>query len=237
MLKQILSILMKPIFLWLLLFISCATAQSISIVKSFPAPTPYMADITWRDSTLVVLGLRNHTLYLLNPATGAIRDSIPTAVNGALGLTIKDGYFWLANFRGRSLVKIDNHGNKLKTVKLPFRNPMGIEWDGTSFRIASSEPPNKIVAVDSTGTLMNYFFFPYPTPFGLTANDSLIWCVNNIYCCGATIYAFESATGNLLYEFPAPEGGKVINGLAWDGNYLWIADQSQKRIYQVKITP
>jgi len=212
-------------------------SQTGTLIDSFPAPTTYMADIAWDGGYLLVLGLKNHILYRINPETGEVVDSLPIRIHSGLGLAGKNGKIWVGSYSGHAVKQIDARGKVVKSIPIPVSNPMGLAWDGTAFWVADSKPRERIVKVDSLGNLLSYFYFPGSNPFGLTADSLTVWCANNIYCCGATIYRFKKSTGEQLESFECPNNGKVVNGLAWDGKFLWIADQSNKMIYRVKVEP
>ncbi|MFQ5582972.1 MAG: FlgD immunoglobulin-like domain containing protein [Calditrichia bacterium] len=210
------------------------SAQPGTLLKTLPSPTNQLSDLTWDGSYLYLLGLSNHVIYQIDTTDGSVVNTINTGISGALGLTYKDGYFWLSVISDNSLKKIDQNGSVIKSVAIPANQNIGIEWDGTYFRIADSgSPDEKILTVDSLGNLVGSFLFPGDSPFGLTWDGNTIWCADNHMSGVAMIYQFEPSTGTVITSFPCPNGGGAANGLAWDGEHLWIADQSNDLIYKV----
>ena len=225
------------LFLVVFLFIGLLQAQPGTIINNFPSPTNNPADLTWDGQYLYLLGLTTHLLYKIDPSNGQVLGTYPVPVSGAMGLTYVDGYFWISRITDHSLKKIDLNGNILKSVPIPVQQPIGIEWDGQAFWVAESYPPDeKIYRIDSTGTVLSSFLFPGDSPFGLTWDGNTIWCANNNMSGLAVIYQFDT-NGNILYSLPAPNNPGAVNGLAWDGQYLWEADQTHDRIIQFEGHP
>ncbi len=213
-------------------------SQPGTVINQFPSPVSNPADLAWDGQYLYLLGLTDHKIYQIDPTNGQVLSSISTGITGALGLTYFDGHFWISRISDNTLNKLDTNGNIIKTVSIPTGQCIGIEWDGTAFWVADSDPPSeKIVQVDSTGTLLHSFLFPGDSPFGLTWDGQTIWCADNHMSATAIIYQFDPITGTIITSFPCPYGGGAANGLAWDGQYLWIADNSNDKIYQVEGNP
>jgi hypothetical protein len=224
------------IFLFILLS-NVLWAQPGTILKNFPSPTNNPADLAWDGQYLYLLGLTTHLIYKIDPNNGQLLGTTPIGVSGTMGLTYVDGYLWISCISDHSLKKLDSNGNILKSVPIPVQQPIGIEWDGQAFWVAESYPPDeKIYRIDSTGTVLSYFLFPGDSPFGLTWDGSTIWCANNQMSSLAVLYQFDTS-GNILFSMPAPNNPGAVNGLAWDGQYLWEADQTHDRIIQFEGHP
>ncbi len=48
----------------------------------------------------------------------------------------------------------------------------------------------------------------------------------------SVIYALKPDNGSVLYSFPVPVSDNYLTGLAWDGSYLWGADNYKGWVYQ-----
>ncbi|RMF56404.1 MAG: T9SS C-terminal target domain-containing protein, partial [Calditrichaeota bacterium] len=196
------------------------------------------ADLTWDGTHLYLLGLVDHVIYQIDTTDGTVLSTVNTGLSGAIGLTYREGYFWVSIVSQNVIKQVDFNGNVLSTLPIPTQQCIGMEWDGETYRIADSGAPDeKIVQVDTLGNLISSFLFPGDSPFGLTWDGSTVWCSNNNPGGVATIYQFDPLTGNVITSFPCPNGGGAANGLTWDGNYLWIADQTNNLLYQVEGNP
>lgn len=213
-------------------------AQPGTVIQQFNAPITHLADLAWDGNYLYLLGMTDHNIYQIDPTNGQVLGSVSTGISGALGLTYCHGYFWISVIQGNTIKKLDASGNVLKTISIPAAQNIGMEWDGTAFRIADSgSPDEKILQVDSTGQLLGSFLFPGDSPFGLTWDGNMIWCANNNMGGSAIIYQLDPVDGTICCSFPCPNGGGSANGLTWDGQYLWIADNTNNLIYQVEGNP
>jgi len=233
---------MKKRYLFLAIFmfsIPAAFAQPGTVLQTLNSPTSSLADLAWDGTYLYLLGLADHNIYQIDPENGNVLGTVSTGISGALGLTFKDGYFWVSVVSDHTLKKLDANGNVIQSLPIPAAQNIGIEWDGSAFRIADSGAPDeKILTVDTSGVLQSFFLFPGDSPFGLTWDGNTIWCANNQGTGGvATIYQFDPETGAVLTSFPCPNSGSAANGLAWDGQHLWIADQTNHLIYRVEGNP
>ncbi|RMI25200.1 MAG: T9SS C-terminal target domain-containing protein [Calditrichaeota bacterium] len=226
------------ILMAMLLFSFHTLAQPGRVIRTFPSPTPHLADLTWDGTYLYLLGLTDHIIYKLDPNNGNVLGTISTGITGALGLTYRNGHFWVSVVSDNTLRELDANGQVIRTVSIPSQQAIGIEWDGQTFRVADSGAPDEeILQVDTLGNLLSSFLFPGDSPFGLTWDGNTIWCADNNLGGVATVYQFDPVTGNIITSFPCPNGGGAVNGLAWDGQYLWVADQSNDLIYQVEGNP
>ncbi len=233
---------MKKRYLFFAVFmfsIAAALAQPGTVLQTLNSPTSSLADLAWDGTYLYLLGLVDHNIYQIDPANGNVLGTVSTGLTGALGLTFKDGYFWVSVLSDHTLKKLDANGNVIQSLPIPAAQNIGIEWDGQYFRVADSGAPDeKILTVDTLGALQSFFLFPGDSPFGLTWDGNTIWCANNQGTGGvATIYQFDPETGAIITSFPCPNSGSAANGLAWDGQYLWIADQTNHLIYRVEGNP
>ncbi len=226
-------------FLTFIFFLCTLTiAQPGTVVNSFASPASNSAGLAWDGQHLFLLGLTDHIIYEIDPVNGQVLSTTPTGISGALGLTYRNGHFWVSVINGNTLQELDASGNVIRTIAIPSQQCIGIEWDGANFRVADSGAPNEeILEVDTLGNLVSSFLFPGDSPFGLTWDGSTIWCANNQNSGAATVYQFDPANGAVITSFPAPNNARAINGMAWDGQYLWLADNTNDMIYQVEGNP
>ncbi len=223
----------------LLFLVSPGLSQPGTVIQSFSSPTQHLSDLTWDGNYLYLLGLADHNIYQIDPNNGNVLSTVSTGISGALGLTYKNGHFWVSVVADNTLKKLAPDGSIIKSVSIPTAQCIGIEWDGATFRVADSgSPDEKIIQVDSLGNLISSFLFPGDSPFGLTWDGNTIWCADNQMGGGAApIYQFDPGDGSIITSFYCPNSGRAVNGLAWDGQYLWLADQTNDMIYQVEGNP
>ncbi len=77
---------------------------------------------------------------------------------------------------------------------------------------------------------------PSPVPLytlDLAGTGTSLWVIDNSY---DTVYNIDQVSGDLLNKFVFEPGEQIdLQGIAWDGNYLWIASRSD--IYKVNSEP
>ncbi len=81
--------------------------------------------------------------------------------------------------------------------------------------------------MDTTGALLSTFT-PAHGNRDMTFDGTYLWATD---WQEEAVYKYDTSTCAIVFSFSAPFGGKA-NGMAWDGNYLWIG-QEGGQIWQV----
>jgi hypothetical protein len=102
--------------------------------------------------------------------------------------------------------------------------PCGLEWDGAALWITSAYM-GMIYRFDPfTETILTSFEGPTNYLRDLAWDGVSLWVVS--WNWPRNIYRLDPVDGSVMTSFPAPFSGHP-NGLAWDGNYLWIGEEDE----------
>jgi hypothetical protein len=178
-------------------------------------------------------------VYFLNPSTGAVLKTIDPVANDTIGSLEWDG----ANIRvanvttgAGSINTINpNTGVQTGTIPAPPGRGEGLAYDGTIFYYSTITRIHVIKAV-APFTVVRSF----PPPGGGTCR-ALTRGGGFLFCGTATgnIVIFNPVTLAIRGIVAAPGGGTAkVEGLAFNPltNELFIANQSENRIYVAKVT-
>jgi len=216
-----------------------AGADLGDVIRSIPCAGANTDDLAWVGGILYQVNFAPTELkliYRIDPVTGAVLGSIPPAGTSPQGLTFDGEFLWQSDVGGRIIYKLDpTTGQILAQFAAPgdTPQPLGMGWDGASLWLADSRSPEKIWELDRSGVALGNFPAPGPSPYGLDWAGGFIWVSDNVVGGLATIYKMDPSTGTILASFPCPGGGGSPNGIAHDGEHLWIAVNSTDMIYQV----
>jgi hypothetical protein len=166
------------------------TGAQLSVVSSFPAPTPsgIIRGIVWESNYvwLTVSGLApTGRIYKMNPSNGAVVDSINTPGVEPRAITFANGILY-CNDTTIDTVFAYNATNKNWTgvfgTPIPpggttaNRFATGMTWDGSNFWIANSTGNyDHVFRVSLSGTILMYFESPR---IGLAQITGLVYTPN-----------------------------------------------------------
>lgn len=218
---------------------SPALADLGDVIRSIPCAGPNTGDLAWVGGILYQVNFAPTDLkfiYRIDPATGTVLGSIPPAGSSPQGLAFDGEFLWQSDVSGRIIYKLDPAtGQVLAQFPAPgdTPQPLGMGWDGASLWLADSRAPEKIWELDRSGGALGNFPAPGASPYGLDWAVGFIWVSDNVVGGLGTIYKMDPDTGAILASFPCPGGGGSPNGIAHDGEHLWIAVNTNDTIYQV----
>jgi outer membrane protein assembly factor BamB len=106
--------------------------------------------------------------------------------------------------------------------------PDGMTWDGQYLWI-TSETPQRVFKVDTTGVAMDTLTAPGASPTGLTWDGNHLWVGSHTT---RRIYKVDPVTGTVETSFVAP-GATSNEGLAFDGTYLWNTNWANNIIWKL----
>lgn len=229
---------MRKLVLVLLALVALAFAQTLTVVNSFASPDIYPNGLAWDGASLWLNGGSNDGFYELDPTTGATLSSFfPSEPGGdnAMGCAFDGTNLW-GNYlydtgSPADVYEYTTAGVYQSDFAGPANYGTGLTFDGTYLWYAASTP-NTIYQVDTSGSLISSFTFPGSGPRGLgydLAND-VLWCG-----AGSTLYALQT-DGTVIetYNLNSVAGGFSSAGVAFDGTYIWIAEQASDIIYQLE---
>jgi streptogramin lyase len=217
-----------------------ALAELGDVLHTIPCPGENPADLAWVDGELysvIFSPTEQRGIYRLDPETGDVLGMVPYAGTMPQGLAY-DGYnLWQVCLSGDCVYKMDPITGEVRYVfDAPGGDngqPIGLGWNGASLWLNDSRDPEKIWKLDSLGTVLDQIPAPGDSPYGMAWADGFIWVSDNSVGGLAYIYKLEPESGEILDSFPCPDGGGSPNGIAHDGEHLWIAVNTTDTIYQV----
>jgi hypothetical protein len=209
-------------------------------LHTIPCAGQNTSDIAWVDGTIyqvIFSPTEERNIYQLDPLSGAVLSIIPYAGESPQGLTY-DGYnLWQGDLAERQIYKMHPVTGAVRdqfNAPGPSNSqPLGMGWDGNSLWVADSRGPETIWEVDTLGTVLSSFPAPGSSPYGLAWAAGYIWVSNNNLGGAAMIYKMDPSGGAILDSFECPDGAGTPNGIAHDGENLWIAVNTTDLIYQV----
>jgi streptogramin lyase len=223
----------------LLLHTAPVRAELGDVLHTIPCAGANTADIAWVDGTLyqvIFAPTAERNIYQLDPATGAVLAVIPYAGGSPQGLTYDGQYLWQTDLTNDAIIKMDaTTGAVIEQYPAPGDNPqaLGLGWDGSELWLADSRGPEKIWEMDTMCNPIQFFAAPGASPYGLAWGAGYIWVSDNNIGGGAFIYKIEPSDGTIVASFLCPDNGGSPNGIAHDGEHLWIAVNTTDLIYQV----
>ncbi|MFH2096015.1 MAG: hypothetical protein ABIJ16_09950 [Bacteroidota bacterium] len=167
-----------------------------------------------------------------------IIHSIPAPVS-LIGDIAWDGqYIYAGGYAEYQIYKVDPvTGTVAGTIPTDVKRPYGLTYDGTDLWIVDNDTKEiKKVRIDD-GTILDTIFIstcPTTYPTGLTWDGSKLWFNDPN---GTTSAATGDMTrnidvmGSVLSEYQAY--GDYPSGMAFDGVYLWSADNFEQLIHQI----
>jgi streptogramin lyase len=224
----------------LILFSSPVQAELGDILHTIPCAGDNTADLAWVEGTLyqvIFAPTEQRNIYQLDPQDGDILAVIPYAGTSPQGLAFDGRNLWQSDIGGRMIYKLDPITGEIRdsfTAPGPENcQTIGLGWDGVNLWNADSRDPERIWEVDTLGTVLDSILAPGDSPYGLACGAGYLWVSENNMGGTGLIYQIDPETGDIVTNFSCPGGGGSPNGIAHDGEDLWIAVNTDDTIYQV----
>lgn len=115
------------------------------------------------------------------------------------------------------------------------QGPQGLAWDGTHLWNASAWQ-NKVWELSTDGSQISVLNAPRPWSTGLTWDGSSLWVSSwgdGTWGDGDERIYNLATDGSIVSEFLLPATIWIPRDLAYDGEYLWLASQYDRKIYQL----
>lgn len=205
-----------------------------------PGPQPNGMQAV-EDGLWIIDQTDNH-LYKLRYEDGVVLERWPTETEHSSGVTVGDGYIWVAStytcqvfkldFQGRTVARYDTPGKGVVEFAPPGRQRVtgahGLEWvDG---RLWVAVPPAKtIYQIEPDGwEVLHSIPTPGNRPHGIAWDEGTLWCADT--GIGA-IHRLDPQTGQVLEEIRVEE--PEVHGLTLRQGTLWFCCAQTRRVCTV----
>ena len=213
------------------------------IEKLFLTPDPQPNGLQAAPDGLWVIDQRDNCVYKLDYRDGSVLLKLQTEASHASGITLGDGYIWVASTYDRRLLKLDPQTGATVAAydtpgagvvpwrhdeEAPRTGAHGLEWvDG---RLWVATPPSQtIYQMDpSTMTVVHSFPAPGPRPHGLAWEDGYLWCAET---STRSIHKMDPRDGRTVEVMedvqPDPHGMTIYQGS------LWFCDAESRQVCRI----
>jgi hypothetical protein len=224
---------MRTCLTWMLL--GCLAPVSVSlascpgdVVAAFPTGH-YPTGLAWDGRYLWLADRDCSMLYGIDPASGAVMDSVECPAFSPLGLGYGGGCLWISGYYEKGIYKLDMTTRKVvDVISAPSDLTTGLAWDG-GYLWASDASAREIVKLDPLdGTTMKTIKAPSRYSNGLAFDGEYLWVSDRR---ADKIYSVVPATGLVVLALDSP--GPYPRGLAWNEKTLWVADYEYDSLYSV----
>lgn len=218
----------------------------LEIVDELPAPGPGPTGLAWDGEHLWNADFRSGRLYCLEPATGAVVDSLlcPGVLSGLAwdGERLWQGLVdetWL-----RCINPLSHDLDRTLVVEGATRLG-GVAWDGGQLWVVDQAGALLAVATEQQPPVQQYA--APPGGGGLAWRDGQLWLGAPLYMryeprSGSftwntteqrfAVLVIDAASGEERGRYPL---SFLPLGLAWDGDDLWLSHSVQGRLYRARL--
>ncbi len=221
---------------------SISKLKTYEVIKTFSAPNSWVGDLTYDGEYLFLASQRS--IFKLDTLNGSVIDSITFSHLGQIsGLTFGNSHLWFAensfdrdkviykaNFTSAQLIDSFNLG------KGDFTHGMEFHDNNLYINRFYYNTSDTTVILSQNGDIINKLPNGLKFSHGIAFDGCSFWVSSNIK--KANHAQITRMTTNLEQTSDSFEsiGGIYLNGLAWDGNYLWVANNESDSIYQIDIS-
>jgi hypothetical protein len=168
-------------------------------------------------------------IYAIDPASGAMVDSVTCPAFSPLGLAYGDGCLWVSGYYEEAIYKLDMSTRKVvDAISAPGDVTIGLAWHG-GYLWACNASAREIVKLDPLdGTTMQTIKAPSRYSGGLAYDGKYLWVSDRR---NDKIYSVVPERGLVVLALDAP--GPYPRGLAWGEEKLWVVDYQQDSLYSI----
>ncbi|MHA1278149.1 MAG: hypothetical protein ACTSQ8_13250 [Candidatus Helarchaeota archaeon] len=170
-------------------------------------------------------------IYAYDPTDGRIREVFnnPGASVGEYGITYNGTHFLHASWNSIELYALDiptAAGEVWNVYDTPILTIDGIDWNGTHYFTVDSQYDKLYVLHDGTFEIEGNYSLPFQ-PLAIAVIGDYLFISQSPVPCHIFKYTF---TGTQVAEYSAV--GVQIQGLTYDGTYLW-GNGADNKIYKM----
>lgn len=216
-----------------------SNTDTVHIINQIPSPAILTLDITYDGNHLWVGGFMDSCYFKISPTDGSVIKTISTKGNiTPRGMTFINNYLYVTNSENRKIYKVDTlNGDTVFSFSSPDPGnnlyPSGLAWDGQYIwqTEGGNLGPHNVYKIDTLGNVIKTFHSIYGSGGGLTFPVNTLFSSENYY---DRIIEYDTTNLNVISEYLAP-GGDFPNGMAFDGQYLWLGNGYSNFLYQIDV--
>ncbi len=216
-------------------------ANGGTVLHSIPAPGNVMGLTFLKGSLWAIVDTKpNQSIFELSPIDGAVLSSFEIGYMRNIGLTNDLQNLWLADFALGMVSQYSTDGVLLSSWSSPLGNYLrGIAWDGSSLWLGGSNC-EMLIQTDTNGFILGGKYLPYSLigwamdmEWVPSHDDGNLWVIDS--WTYYDINQLNTATNPpyLVQDFMHPDPANLPEGIAHDGNNLWVSGYISPYIYQV----
>ena len=218
-----------------------AAAETATLVDSCASPTTSGNGLTWDGTHLWLSDFDTRNALKIDPSDCSVVDQIPLPGSYPWGLGWDGTHLWHADATAETVYLLSPLDGSVVS-SFPVSSPSFVTglafgrkhvWSADSFL-------GQIHEWSPQGDLLSTLEAPGTTSTGLAYDGSYLWHSDNVL---DTIFLLDptdvenhaASCGSLpvLFSFASPD--TYPNGLAWDGEYLWIAGSGTEMLYKYSV--
>ncbi|RQW07503.1 MAG: hypothetical protein EH225_01720, partial [Calditrichaeota bacterium] len=218
------------------------TIGQVLATYSLPSEVESVRGLTYDGEFFYIADadINDEKIHKLDPKNNfAVVNTFPAPGGGSAlpwGMAFDGSYLYIADAIHDLIFKTDTSGTVVRSLPTggPIATGLGYRkgelWNADLGQYSPPIPP-AIYKTDTLGSLLATYV-QSASVNGVAAHDSAVFISRNVLN-GKDIIAFNPQTFTMLYSFTSPMD--YPNGLAFDGQYLWVCGLNQGLRYIMQI--
>jgi transglutaminase-like putative cysteine protease len=198
------------------------------VATAFPTGD-YPTGLAWDGTRLWLADRDRSRLYAIEPASGAVVDSLECPSFSPVGLAWGDGCIWVSGYYEPAIYKLEMKTRKVvDVISAPGELTTGLAWED-GYLWACNATAREIAKLDPLdGTTIETIKAPSKYSDGLAFDGKYLWVSDRRQ---DKIYSVVPETGIVVLALDSP--GPYPRGLTWTGDALWVVDYQQDSLYSL----
>lgn len=210
-------------------------------IRSIPAPPGNVLGLTWLDNTLwAVVATSPQRIVQLDPDNGNVLSFFTIGSGFHLGLANDGRNLWVCDFSAGLIKKYAPSGTLLTSWSAPNGGLVrGIAWDGSALWIGGASS-GLLYRVDTLGVVLGTRTLSSPVIAWAMDMEWVakhpggpLWVIDDDVNVDINQLAVSTDPATLVQDFPHPAPAEAPEGVAHDGENLWVSAFYAPRIYVV----
>lgn len=210
----------------------------IQLTSVFTGPSDLPGDLAWDGEALWVVDPIDVRLRRVDVSSGTVLAEVelPSPDDWVVGIAWDGEALWAALAFPPGLMQLDPEtGQSRRELSLPLEgeeDPLSLTWDGEALWILTE---SALVRVDpQTGEKLTRL----PLPGGEVS--AVTWAQSQLIITERTLrllMVLSPIDGHVVISWPLPDPILSPSGIAWDGRTLWLSEEIDGRVYQLRLPP